>query len=233
MKKRNIRRTWALIRAAAAVVVAVVLLAATGFAVTDLAAGPRFVFQSASLRDGDYVQLDVQYVMSVFAVERSDAGEAEAYYAAVPVGSQFVTVRFSQKQFDSVTAMDAATEDFLTGRQDTMSFHLITVGRVRPLGEDIAPYFRQWFDENEAWMTASGVIAQIDDPSRYLSGLVVEADRVGTMDYSWALGLSITAGVLLVYAVAELVMVLAEVYDQPVKAKRKPVPAKGEGKSDA
>ena len=220
MKPTDKRRIFALVRAGLAVVLAVILLAATGFAAADLLRGPVPVTEGAALQAGTYVQVDIRHIMSCFAVERDAKGSALAYYGAVPLGTRFVAVRFSQRQLADAALIESETEDFLTGARDTMSVHFIAAGRVRPMGDDLSPYFDQWFEENVPWMTAAGVIADIDDPALYLSDMIIEADRVGTVDYGWAVGLSVAAGVLLVYAVVELTLILAKVYDRPGKVKR-------------
>ena len=225
-KKR--RRSFALLRGCVAIALAVILLAVTGFGAADLLRGPTAVSEGTALRAGEYVQVDIQYILRTFAVERADNGAVLSFYGAVPMGTRFVPVRFTARQLEDAGLIESETADFLTGARDAMSVHFLVSGRVRPVGEDVAPLFRQWFDENVSWMTAAGVIADIDDPTQYLSGLVIEADRVGTMSYGWVVGLSVMAAALLLYALGEAVLVLAGFYDRPTARERERARRKAE-----
>lgn len=202
MKKR---KNQALLRAVIAVVIALVLLACTGFGVFRLMAGPETVAQGADLRDGTYVSVDLPYIMDVMGVEKNSGGEVTAYYATAPVGDQFVLIRFPVSEIENVHLLENATDAYLRGDNDKLPFHLTVTGAAHALDEDTSALLAQWFSENTGWMSQSGVISQNYDYETYLCRVMIESGSVAGVPAWAALAAGIAAGVLVLYAAAELI----------------------------
>lgn len=216
------KKTFAWIRAALALVLAVVFLAVTGFAFVEMLAGPASVLAGAVIEDGAYLEADLSFVMDIVGVEKNAAGKEIAYYAVSPVGSSFMMIRYPIGDVAGLRDLEEETRRFLEGESLTMDFHMIVTGVAEPADNASNGLLAAWFAENVDWMVAAGVIPQEDDYSAYLSPYVLKAGTVGTMGYGAALTLTILALVLVVYAVAETVLVLTGTYNKkPVKKQKK------------
>ena len=212
MKKR---KNLAILRGAAAVVIAVVLLAATGFGALRLLAGPTPVTQGAELQNGAYVSADLTYVMDVIGVEYGSAGTARAYHAVAPVGDQFVMIRFPASDSENMMTLEEATDAYLQGRDPSLPFRLGISGAARHLDEDAAALLAQWFSDNAGWMSQAGVIAAIDNYGDYLSGVMIDTTGIGGVSVTAAVTAAVLAGLFLVYAVVEFVLVGTGFYTKP------------------
>ncbi len=207
------KRGFAILRAAAAVVAAAVILFATGFAIARVIRGGETVTDTSALVNGAFVEIDAVFIMDIVGEERNAGGDITAYYAIVPVGDQFVTVRFPASWQDSIVTLRDASMAYLTGESSTMPYHILVTGTGRTLtDESVAQLTVDWFNENGARMVESGVIAEVDDYSVYLCPVLLDADRVGNVSVTAAVTLSVIAGVLLVYAVVEFTLVGVGVY---------------------
>lgn len=221
------KKTFAIVRVIAAVVLAAALLGITGFAFVDVLNGPVAMEEAAELSDGVYVQTDVAFVMDIIGVEKNAAGKEVAYYGVSPVGNTFAVIRYPAADFENVTALEAATKSFLQGEALTMDFYMTVTGAVEPMDETLGGLLIEWFEENADWMIVSGVIAETEDYSSYLCPYVIKSGRVGAVDMAVALVFSVLAALLVVYAIVEVLLVAVGVYDRKPaqKAKKeKPVP---------
>lgn len=206
------KRTFAIVRAVAAVVLAAGLLFVSGFAPGLLMRDPEPVTDGSELKNGAYVSARLEYIMDICGVERGVGGRIRAYYAIAPIGNKFVMVRFPAADGDNITALETGTRAFLLGQNSSMDFSLSVTGMVTGMDEALAQLFADWFNENGDWMSRAGVISQVNNYGDYLSGMVIDAGRVGNVSRPAAIGMSIGAAVLLVYAVAELCLVSAGKY---------------------
>ncbi|MCC8357485.1 MAG: hypothetical protein LJU34_06550, partial [Oscillospiraceae bacterium] len=230
-KKTSFKKNFALVRALIAVILAVVLLAVSGFAVIDLIAGPTEVTDGSTLTAGQYVQIDVSYVMDIIGSESDASGNVVAYYAVVPVGNQFVAVRFPAAQYDEFEELKTETNNYLTGASSSMSYHILVSGQTTDNITTVDRLLSQWYDDNSEWMISSSVIAEVDNGYTYLCAVTVQADRAGNLSYGAAVAVSIIAALLIVYAIVELVLILAGVYNPKTaktakapKEKKEPAP---------
>lgn len=223
------KKTFAWIRAAAALVLALVFLAVTGFAFVDMLAGPASITDGAVIEDGAYLKADVTFIMDIVGVEKNAAGKEVAYYAVSPVGSSFMMIRYPLGDIPGVRGLEEETRQFLEGESLTMDFRMIVTGMVEPANDTVSGMLAEWFGENVDWMVAAGVIPQLDDYSAYLSSYVIQAGTVGTMGYGAALALTVMAALLVVYAIVEAVLISSGVYNKkPQKKQKKVKPVKVE-----
>lgn len=215
------KKTFAIARIIAAVVLAAALLGITGFAATDILYGPTLVEEAGDLSDGVYVQADVAFVMDIIGVEKNGAGKEVAYYGVSPVGNTFAVVRYPAADFENVTALEEATASYLQGEALTMDFYMTVTGTVVPMGETLGGLFIDWFEQNADWMIAAGVIGETEDYSGYLCPYVIESGRVGTVDMAVAVIFSVLAALLAVYAIVEVLLVAMGVYNRKPAQKEK------------
>ena len=223
------KKTFAWGRAAAALVLALIFLAVTGFAFVDMLAGPDSISDGAVIEDGAYLKANVTFVMDIVGVEKNAAGKEVAYYAVSPVGSSFMMIRYPLADSLAVQGLEEETRKFLEGESLDMAFRVIVTGMAEPAGDTVSGMLAEWFGENLDWMVAAGVIPQLDDYSAYISPYVLRAGTVGTMSYGAALALTVLAALLVVYAIVEAVLIFSGVYNKkPQKKQKKAKPAKAE-----
>lgn len=223
------KKTFAWIRAAAALVLALVFLAVTGFAFVDILAGPASIADGAVVEEGAYLKADVMFVMDIVGVEKNAAGKEVAYYAVSPVGSSFMMIRYPLADSLAVQGLEEDTRKFLAGESLDMAFRVIVTGVAEPADDTVSGMLAEWFGENVDWMVAAGVIPQLEDYSAYISPYVLRAGTVGSVSYGAALALTVLAALLVVYTIVEAVLVFGGVYNKkPRKKHKKEAPAKVE-----
>lgn len=232
------KKSFAWCRAAAALVLAVVFLAVTGFAFVDMLAGPASVSEGAAIEDGAYLETDVTFIMDIVGVEKNAAGKEVAYYAVSPVGSSFMMIRYPLIDSLGIQGLEEETRKFLEGESLDMAFRMIVTGVAVPANDTVSGMLAEWFAGNVDWMVAAGVIPQMDDYSAYISPYVIEAGTVGTMSYGAAVVMTVLAALLVVYAIVEAVLILGGAYnkkpakkgkkEKTVKAEASPVPVESE-----
>ena len=203
MKERKTTAIWCAVIAA---VLAVLLLACTGFGAFRLLCGPEEVTDGKTLEDGAYVSVDLQHVMDVVGVERSATGAETAYYAAAPVDDIFVLIRFPASDAESMMALEDATDAYMQGDAASMPFHMIVRGEARALDDDTKEILVRWFNENAEWMSRAGVFTAVEDNSIYLSAVGIEAGRVGGVPAGLAAAAGIGAAVLIAAAVVLFIL---------------------------
>ena len=230
------KKTFAIIRAAAAAVIALVILFCSSFSFVTLFSGAVSVSDASELTEGSYVSADITYIMDICAVENDEAGEAVYYYAVAPVGNAFAVIRYPAADFEDVTNLENDTIAYLAGTNESMHFHMVTEGSVVDMPSEIYQYFASWFNDNATWMSQAGVIAAVDDYTTYLNTTMITADTIDGMSRTTAVVLNVVAALLLVYAIVELVLVFVGVYNKkPAKkaAKAKKAPAQPAAKHEA
>lgn len=201
------------ILAAAALILAVVLLAATGFSGVRALTGPKSVTDGSELSERDYVRVDLSYILDVIGEEKRPDGTAAAYYAVAPIGNKFTVIRFPASDSEGMMSLKADTQDFLRGRDPDMGFHMRVTGTAANIDEATAQLLADWFNDNAEWMSRAGVITAVDNYGDYLNSEMILSGRIGGMSWGASLTVTIAAAVLLVYAVAELYLLGTGRYD--------------------
>lgn len=222
------RSAW--IRCCAAVLLAVILLAVSGFGIFKMLGTPKD-FTAIETSDaeateplgsteepamipasqtGDYVQSEVFLDLGRFA-EGSRGGNVTERYIVVPVNGKMVAFCFPQRWFDSEDAIYQATQNLLTGTGFDGSYIRVT-GTVTELPEDVSKQLYDWFGENKEWLEQGGLIPQTDDYADVLYDRMVKVDYVGHFTQTVVVVLSVLAGICLLYAIYELIRILAKGY---------------------
>ena len=220
--------TLAIYRAAAALIAAVILLGCSGFGFVDMLKGPETLAPGEEIVRSPYLAADVTFVMDIVGVEKNAAGKETAYYAVSPVGDTFVLFRFPAADLENIRQMEQATDAFLQGESFTMDFYMTVTGSAAAMDEAEGALLLEWFEKNVDWMVASGVIAETEDYSTYLTDYVIRADTVGGHRTALVLAASILAALLVAYAIVEVVLVAAGAYEKKpapkAKKEKKPAP---------
>ena len=233
------KKAW--IRLVAALVAAVVLLAVSGFGVFKMLGTPKSLMvdwsammpaegsaepePAAGAQLGDYVEHEVNLILSNFA-EGYHGDTVRERYAVVPVNGQLVAFCFPQRWLESEQAIADATQNLLNGIEQYIDKYIVVRGTVKALPEKVSAELYSWFGENQEWMTAAGLIQETDDASHVLADYMVEVDAVGSFNVGAVLALTAAAGLCLLYALYELIRILAKGYAP------KEIPETGEENTD-
>lgn len=224
------RSAW--IRCCAAVLLAVILLAVSGFGIFKMLGTPKDFTaienpEPAELdpmgsfaesdtitvpasKAGDYVQSEVFLDLARFA-EGTRGGTVTERYVVVPVNGKMVAFCFPQRWFDSEDAIYQSTQNLLTGTSFDGSYIRVT-GTVTEMPESVSTQLYDWFGENKTWLEQGGLIPQTDDSADVLHDLMVKVDYVGHFSQTVVVVLTVLAGLCLLYALYELIRILAKGY---------------------
>ena len=100
-------------------------------------------------------------------------------------------------------------------------------GTVQTLPENVSAELYSWFAENQEWMQQAGLISSDQDAAASLADYMVAVDQVGRLPIGAVIGLTAAAGVCLLYALYELIRILAKGY-----AVKRPEPEAAEAPED-
>lgn len=220
---KNKKKSFAIARLVIALLLAAVLLYVSGFAFVPLLGGAQDVTDASELSDGEYVAVDVTFIMDFVAMEISDtSGEAVSYYAVAPVGNKFVVFCFRASSYEDALALYNATDAYMQGT-GSLNIHLPVKGMAREMSSSVYTQFYSWFDENHETMTEAGIIGSVTSYADYLCPVMVVVDAVGDVNLVWAYALTGGALALLLYAIVELILILSNVYKAPHTVPQKPI----------
>ena len=224
-----IRVKKATTRLIAALLAAVVLLAVSGFGVFKMLGTPKSLTPdysdmsydvegsgepepvSAGAQVGDYVEHEVFLILKNFA-EGYRGDTVRERYGVVPIDGKLVAFRFPQRWLESEQAIVDATQELLNGVAQYIDKYIIVRGTVQTLPEDVSAELYSWFAENQEWMQQAGLISSDQDAAASLADYMVAVDQVGRLPIGAVIGLTAAAGVCLLYALYELIRILAKGY---------------------
>ena len=235
-------------RLIAALLAAVVLLAVSGFGVFKMLGTPKSLTPdysdmsydvagsgepepvSAGAQVGDYVEHEVFLILKNFA-EGYRGDTVRERYGVVPIDGKLVAFRFPQRWLESEQAIVDATQELLNGVAQYIDKYIIVRGTVQTLPEDVSAELYSWFAENQEWMQQAGLISSDQDAAASLADYMVAVDQVGKLPIGAVIGLTAAAGVCLLYALYELIRILAKGYaaKQPEEEVTKTAEAPEEG----
>ena len=230
MKQNDpVRVKKATTRLIAALLAAVVLLAVSGFGVFKMLGTPKSLTPdysdmsydvegsgepepvSAGAQVGDYVEHEVFLILKNFA-EGYRGDTVRERYGVVPIDGKLVAFRFPQRWLESEQAIVDATQELLNGVAQYIDKYIIVRGTVQTLPEDVSAELYSWFAENQEWMQQAGLISSDQDAAASLADYMVAVDQVGKLPIGAVIGLTAAAGVCLLYALYELIRILAKGY---------------------
>lgn len=209
-----IRLRHALIRLAAAVLAAVLLLAVSGFGVFKLLRGSKPFAAIDEVQVGDYVEHEV-YLNLGYCASGYHHGRITEKYAVVPVNGQMVAFCFPSRWFDSADTIQSVTSDLRNGKASTIDKYIRVTGTVKAVPEAVSSQLYSWFGENKDWMEQSGLIAEVEDYADVLPDVMVYVDTVGFMPVGWVITFSVIAALCLIYAIVVLVRIALKQYRAP------------------
>lgn len=221
----RVKKAWT--RLIAALLAAVVLLAVSGFGVFKMLGTPKslvsddmsMLYAEGSAEEeapagpqlGDYVQHEVNLIMKNFA-EGYRGDTVRERYAVVPVQGKLVAFRFPQRWLESEQAIVDATQELLNGTAQYIDKYIVVRGTVQAMPESVSGELYSWFADNQEWMQQAGLISAEQDASASLADYMVSVDSVGRLPIGAVIGLTAAAGLCLLYALYELIRILAKGY---------------------
>ena len=216
-------------RLIAALLAALVLLAVSGFGIFKMLGTPGSLTADYSdmsydvegsaepepvktgAQVGDFVEHEVNLILKNFA-EGTRGGTVRERYAVVPVQGKLVAFRFPQRWLESEQAVVDATQDLLTGVGQYIDKYIVVRGTVQALPEAVSGELYSWFADNQEWMQQGGLISSELDAAASLADYMVSVDTVGKLPFGAVIGLTAAAGLCLLYALYELIRILARGY---------------------
>ena len=230
MKQNDpIRVKKATTRLIAALLAALVLLAVSGFGIFKMLGTPKSLTADYSdmsydvegsaepepvktgAQVGDFVEHEVNLILKNFA-EGTRGGTVRERYAVVPVQGKLVAFRFPQRWLESEQAIVDATQDLLNGVGQYIDKYIVVRGTVQALPEAVSGELYSWFADNQEWMQQGGLISSELDAAASLADYMVSVDTVGKLPFGAVIGLTAAAGLCLLYALYELIRILARGY---------------------
>ena len=221
----RVKKAWT--RLIAALIAAVVLLAVSGFGVFKMLGTPKSLTADspsmlavegsaeeeapAGAQIGDFVQHEVNLILKNFA-EGTRGDTVRERYAVVPVQGKLVTFRFPQRWLESEQAIVDATQELLNGTAQYIDKYIVVRGTVQALPEDVSGELYSWFADNQEWMQQAGLISAEQDAAASLADYMVSVDTAGKLPFSAIVALTVAAGLCLLYALYELIRILAGGY---------------------
>ena len=202
----NKKLRHAAVRAVSAVLLALALLAVTGFSFIKLMLGPDFITSFDNVSEGDYVSANISLIIDFYAEGYSHAGgDATSLYAVSAGDEDFYTIVVPKRYFDSANTINQDTLSYMLGTRSSLSRFFTVTGTVHVLSDSELSYLYQWFSDNMQWLQSTDVIGEVSDYSDYLSVYALRVDYVGRLPAVWVYVLSSIAWLLLVYAVIILI----------------------------
>ena len=224
--EKNKRLRNAAIRAGAALLAAIILLAGTKFAVIDLIKGAK---ESEAVQDekiGTFVQTKIPLIVGFFDEEKDDSNEEtstsvtpadadakKGEYAIVLMGTKFVTVHFTNRYLESSHAVETQTINYISGSVYTLDSYVKVEGTTQTISEDLSG---KMYD----WMVQAGFIPETGDYANYLSDVILEVDTVNGMSEILVFVMTGIAAACLLYIIVELILMATGLYlNEPKKKK--------------
>lgn len=208
---KTLRFTW--IRSGAALALAVIFLAVSGFGFIDVLKGPAETAVVDGVEDGAYVSTGISAILG-FYCEGYRGDTTTSWYAIVPEADSYVTVVFPKRYFDSAETILEETYDLINGKSAELSHYIYVEGTVGRLSEDAKTKLYDWYDLNRSWMQEAGIAGEVEDFSQVLSDTAIYVDTIGGSSAARVYILSTLAGLLLIYAVVVIARIGLGKYNQ-------------------
>lgn len=199
-KQKNPRAQHAIARAVIAVILGLILLAASGFAIVKLVKGAEIRSELKGIEKGDYITTNVDMILGYFAEEYT-GDKVKTHYAIVPENGVLYAVILPERYFDSADTIFDATYDFINGRTDRLSSYILVTGTAEELPDNTAAMFYDWFGLNKDWMSEAGLISgDVSDYANHICLTALRGDRTGSVPTVWAWVLTGLAWAGFIYA---------------------------------
>lgn len=196
---------------------AVILLAVTGFGIFRLIGGatPLSELDADSL-DGRYVSVDLSQALAGFATLSVDDEVTKEYFVLQLDDGRYMAIAGRGSYMDDLDAAGDQAEDyFVNGTVDSLTSMGTVCGTVIALDEDLEEYLLT------ALETMADYIPELEDVED-LESLVIysclEMGRVGTLQTTPVIILSVLALLFLLLAIVLLVLILTGRYQKQVHA---------------
>ena len=212
-KHKNKRLINAIIRAGAALIAALLLLAVTKLSVFTLLKGPTKTDTAQHEEIGTFVKQDIGMILG----DLSDQGLSKNYMVAGVV-DKLVVIKFTDRYLKSTDTVKNDTLKFFDGSLTTLDKYVTVEGTVEKQSEELSGKLYDWYAANKSWMIEKRIIADTADDSTYLSDMVITVDTVNSMSETLVYVLTGIAALCLLYMIVELVLMAVGFYlEKPKK----------------
>jgi len=209
LKRQSLKKV--LPRCVAALVLAAVLLAVTGFGVFTLLAGARDLDQiPVDQLEGSLVRFDVSRVISAFA-SAGGSTPSEQYYILDLGDGRYLSVTAGRGALALLDRAADQSEAYYMNGSGILNPLGVYSGQVTAMDEELYDYLTSWLDQVGVLELAGGSAEASALP------LTVNFQKLGGMSFTLIRVLSLIALALILYAAAELILVLSGVYCAAVK----------------
>lgn len=202
-QQKNSKLNSALIRCVSSLLLAVLLLSVTGFAVISLLKGPRESADIQTDQPGDFVYREIFSILGFYAEDATE-DRVHGLYGLVPMGGKLVTVHFTERYLQSAEAVCDNTYSYINGDISTLNKYISVQGTVGTLTEAQSALMYDWFTLNKGQLVEMGVIGDTDDYADYLTDTALFVDTVHGYNQTTVIVLSVIAGIFLLCMAVEL-----------------------------
>ncbi len=201
-------------RLIAALVLAVLLLAATTGNIVRILAGPQDLLAlGGSVQAGDYVKVDISQLMSAYATLDNSSKTVKSYYV-LKIGDQTYMSLHAGNHYSSQFSRAAdQAYDYYRNNSGVLNPMGTVSGEVETLGDD-------WLKMLNEWLTGSSVegFTDVENPTGTVLALNLEVDHVGGLSVLWNWVLFLLGLACLVWLGIELALVASGWYHRQVRA---------------
>ncbi len=187
-----------LLRCLGGLVLAGVLLFLSGFSVLDLLKGPEESDVIQEEEEGSFVKRDIFAIVGTYGEAEEDYGKS-----IVPMGSQFVTVKFTGRYEKSAKAIARQTTEYIDSLLSGLDLYAVVQGTVQELSVEQYAELETWFEENKEALVEKGMIIDVEDSSVYLSDKILLVDTVNGKSQNLVIVSTIFAVLCFAYVLAE------------------------------
>ncbi|MEA4947924.1 MAG: DUF6709 family protein [Oscillospiraceae bacterium] len=204
------KKKLAAARCAVAAALTLALLLATNFGAFHLMFGGRGL-TAANLVPNRYLTFNVDTIVDYLAEDYQSGGNTvTGRYALLITGDgQFVVVHLPQRYLDDGDTIAAETYNRLYNSQAADKYFAVS-GTVKAAPKEVVGKYADWFNSNAVYMYQSGLIKDFDQKT---ITYMVDVDSTGLFGDTACILISCAAGLLLCYAVFELIRILRGKYD--------------------
>lgn len=197
-------------RSVAAIILAAILLWASGFGIFDLLSTPVNVSEAVD-EVGAYVSAEVNIIIG-FCAEEVRGDKVIAIYGLAPINGKYTAVRFTQRYFESAEAVLNSTYDYINLKKDNLEVYVNVSGTLEQSSESLASYVYDWYGLNREQLISMGVIYDTEDYATFLSDYVLNVDMIGGKSQGVIITCTVGAGIFALYALVEMILMLVGFY---------------------
>ena len=214
------RKKFAVARCCIALALTAAILLATNFGAFHLMFGGADLTE-ANLAPNKYLTFNVDTVIDYLSEEyksgaasatdasATDTSSAAARWVIIPCQGQLAIIRLPQRYLEDGDTIAVQTYYQLYSGTAADKYFIVS-GAVKKVPDDIAAKYADWYNQNALYMYQYGFIDKVDQTA---ITYYVDVDSTGIFGDTACTVVSCVGAALLLYAIAELVLILRHHYD--------------------